>query len=71
MTNQIIRRLEQVEALMTPPDNQPKLEIIVAFVKPADGDRPRQVRYCKFGAGGKLEPVNLPDQQESREDESR
>jgi hypothetical protein len=60
MTNyQIMRKLEQLETLMVPKD-QPKVEFILAFVKPADGDQPCQTRYCKFNGLGKLERVN-PD----------
>jgi hypothetical protein len=60
MTNhQIMRKLEQLETLMVPKD-QPKVEFILAFVKPADGDQPGNVKYCKFNAAGKRERVN-PD----------
>ena len=39
MTNyQIMRKLEQLETLMVPED-PPKLEFILAFVKPADDVR--------------------------------
>jgi len=37
MTNQIMRRLEQLEDSMAPPDDQPKLEIGLVFVEPVDG----------------------------------
>ena len=58
MTNhQIMRKLEQLETLMAPKE-QPKQEFILAFVKPADGDQPRQTKYFNFGATGKLERVN-------------
>ena len=59
MTNhQIMRKLEQLETLMVPED-QPKLEFILAFVKPADDDgHPCQTKYFKFNGLGKLERVN-------------
>ena len=59
MTNhQIMRKLEQLETLMVPQD-QPKLEFILAFVKPADDDgHPCQTKYFKFNGLGKLERVN-------------
>jgi hypothetical protein len=58
MTNyQIMRKLEQLETLMVPED-QPKLEFILAFVKPADDDgHPCQTKYFKFNGLGKLERV--------------
>jgi hypothetical protein len=60
MTNhQIMRKLEQLETLMVPHDDQPKMEIILAFVKPADDEgHPGRTKYCKYNAAGKLERVN-------------
>jgi hypothetical protein len=56
MTNhQIMRKLEQLETLMAPHDDQPKMEFILAFVRPADGAQPRNVKYHGMG---KLERVN-------------
>jgi hypothetical protein len=43
---------------MDPRDDQPAVEFLLVFVKPADGAQPRQVRYCRYGAAGKLEPVD-------------
>ena len=49
MTNyQIMRKLEQLETLMDPHEDQPKLEFILAFVKPADDGHPCQTKYFKF-----------------------
>ena len=58
MTNQIMRRLEQLESLMDARDNEPKMEFILAFVEPADGAQPRNVKYYKCGAACKLERVH-------------
>ena len=58
MTNhQIMRKLEQLETLMVPKE-QPKVEFILAFVKPAADGHPCQTKYCKFNGLGKLERVN-------------
>ena len=54
MTNhQIMRKLEQLETLMVPKE-QPKVEFILAFVKPADDGHPCQTKYFKFDAAGRL-----------------
>jgi hypothetical protein len=36
----------------------PKVEFILAFVRPADDAQPRNVKYFKFDAAGRLERVN-------------
>ena len=37
MTNQILRRLEKIEALMAPRDDVPKIRIALMYVESADG----------------------------------
>jgi hypothetical protein len=36
-TNQIIRRLGEIETIMAPPDNLPPFDIELVFVEPVDG----------------------------------
>jgi hypothetical protein len=57
MTNQIMRRLEKIEALMDP-DKVPKVRFILRFVSPADGDQPEKVECFRFHGMGNLERVN-------------
>jgi hypothetical protein len=57
MIEKIERQLDRLEESMVPCDG-PKVEFILAFVKPADDGHPCQTRYCKFNGLGKLERVN-------------
>jgi hypothetical protein len=58
INHQIMRKLEQLETLMAPHEDQPKVEFILAFVKPADDSHPCQTKYFKYDAAGRLERVN-------------
>jgi hypothetical protein len=49
MTNQILRRLEKLEALMAPRDDVPKIRIALMYVESADGYPTGQVLIVRDG----------------------
>jgi hypothetical protein len=57
MIEKIKRQLDRLEESMVPCDG-PKVEFILAFVRPADDAQPRNVKYFKYHGMGKLERVN-------------